>query len=273
MIPQEKELIQSVLDRLASISGAPKDAEADAFISDRLRSLPDAGYNLVQAVVVQELGIKQAERRIAELEKQLADAKAASSQQPAKSTAGSFIPSTNPWTLGNKQPAGSQRQPAPQYQQPPSPQPPAQYGQQPSTSPWNLPGAAPAGGGGFLRNAATAAVGVAGGMLLAEGISSLFSGNHGGMGGGAFGGGMAGSMDESVTENVTINNYYGDSGSDADTSDTDDSDSNVSDDGNYGTDNDVTSDVSYDTTVSSDFSYEADFSDDSSYSSSDDSDS
>jgi hypothetical protein len=70
-------------------------------------------------------------------------------------------------------------------------------------SPW----AQPSGGGSFLRNAATMAAGVAGGALIAEGLTSLFAGHrYGGFGGGygGYGGGT-----EIIEENVT-NNYYED---------------------------------------------------------------
>jgi uncharacterized protein len=201
MTPQERELIQSVFDRLAKVAGSPKDPEAEALIAERLRQLPDGGYNLVQAVVMQEMTLKQAQAHIAELERRLSAA-------PAAAPGGSFLPgqAANPWG----QPARSaipQVPPQPQYGQPqPYAQP--QYAQPQQAAPaW---GQAPA-------NAATAAAGVAGGVLLAEGISSLFGGHHGGFGGGFGGGGFGGGSPwgggtantEAVTENVTVNNYYG----------------------------------------------------------------
>ncbi len=203
MNPTERELIQSVLDRLARVAGSPKDPEAEALITEGTRRLPDSGYNLVQAVVVQELGLKQAESRIAELERQLAEARAAAPQ--AQPQAGGFLGGGNPWGRGSVPPVPPQQtQPAyaPPAQQQYAPQ---QYAAPAAAapSPWGQ-----SAGGGFLRSAATTAAGVAGGVLLAEGLSSLFSGHHGGGGFGSpwGGGGMAGP----VSENVTVNNYYGD---------------------------------------------------------------
>jgi hypothetical protein len=199
MTPQERELIDSVFDRLAQVAGAPKDPEAERLIADRLRTLPDATYGLVQAVAVQEMTLRQAQTHIAELERRLAAA-------PAAASGGGFLGgAANPWA-----PAPRAASPIPQV----APQPqyaPAQTAappQQPAPSPWGQPAAA----GGFLRSAATTAVGMAGGMMLAEGISSLFGGHRGGFGGG-FGGGSpwGGGGTPEVVENVT-NNYYGDAG-------------------------------------------------------------
>lgn len=229
MTPQERDLIQTVIDRLAKVAGSPKDAEAEAYLTERLRPLPDAAYNLVQAVVIQELGLKQAETRIAELERQLAEARAAAPQsQPAG--AGFLAGSPNPWARSSVPPVGAPP-PQPQYAAP-SPQyaPAPQYAAQQPTS-WGQPAA----GGGFLRSAATTAAGVAGGVLLAEGLSSMFSGHHGGGFGGGFAGGSpwgATPVSETVNETV-VNNYY--SGPPpADTAPAASYDTSVSDDGDYG---------------------------------------
>ena len=199
MTPQERDLIESVFSRLAQNAAAPKDPEALALIAERARALPDAAYGLVQAVLVQEAMLKQAQARLTDLEQRLAAAPPAA----APSFLGGAAPA-NPWA-----PQGPAR-PAPQQQQPAF-APPPQYAQPQQASPWGAP---PAAGGGFLQQAATAAVGVAGGMLLAEGVSSLFSGHHGGFGGG-FGGGYEptgfGTGQPEMVENVVVNNYYGDS--------------------------------------------------------------
>ena len=65
MTPQERDLIQSVFDRLARAAGSPKDPEAEALIAERLRTLPDGVYGLVQAVVFQDLALKRAEAHVA----------------------------------------------------------------------------------------------------------------------------------------------------------------------------------------------------------------
>jgi hypothetical protein len=67
MTPQERDLILNVFDRLAKLAGGAKDSQAEALIAERMRGIPDSAYNLVEAVVVQELAIKERDTRIAEL--------------------------------------------------------------------------------------------------------------------------------------------------------------------------------------------------------------
>jgi uncharacterized protein len=212
MTPQEKDLITTLLTRLKNAGGQPKDPEAEALIRQAMSEQPDAPYYLTQTVLIQDLSLHNAQNRIADLEKQLADA-----QQAAKPTATSFLGGL----FGSRPPA-----PAASSGPPPGPwtrapqvagAPPAQpYGQggyaqpgygQPMPGGGGFMGGAMGGGGGFLRSAAATAAGVAGGALLFEGISSLF-GNH--YAGGLMGAGMTPGLGESV-----VNNYYGsDSGSD-----------------------------------------------------------
>src|SRR5580704_6666417 len=209
MEPQERELITTLLTRLQSAVGQSKDAEADALIRQAMTQMPDAPYYLVQTVLIQDLSLHNAQNRIAELEKQLADANAAKSSgsflggllgrgQPAQPAPGS-VPPAGPWT----------RAPQPGYAQPGYAQPgypPPGYAQ-----PAAAGGMFGGGGNSFLRSAAATAAGVAGGALLFQGISSLFghgfAGGLGGFGGMGMGGmGMGGGISETV-----INNY-GDQG-------------------------------------------------------------
>jgi len=156
MTPQERELIESVFDRLARLAGGPKDPEAEALIAERMRSIPDSAYNLVEAVVVQEMAIKERDARIVELERRPAPQPQAQSQPAAFGRQ----PGNNPWGRGSV------------------PSVPQQRPQQQQQSPWGG-GGQPSAGGSFLRTAAGAAVGVAGGMLLANSISSMFGGGGG----------------------------------------------------------------------------------------------
>src|ERR1700727_2288614 len=111
--------------------------------------------------------------------------------------------------------------PPPRGYAPPPPQggypPPPPQGYPPQPGPWSQP-QPPAGGGGFLQNAASTATGVAGGVVLGNLLGGLFGG-HGG--GGLFGGGSApgSGLTGNPTEVTEINNYYDDKsgrGSDAD---------------------------------------------------------
>jgi len=213
MEPQERDLITTLLTRLQSTVGQPKDAEADALIRQAMTQMPDAPYYLVQTVLIQDLSLHNAQNRIAELEKQLADTQAA--RPAATSFLGGLLGRNQPAQPGSVPTAGPWTR-APQVAAPP----PAAYAQ-PGYPPsgYAQPGYAPAAGGvmgamgggsgGFLRSAAMTAAGVAGGALLFEGISSLFG--HGyanslGMGG-------MGGMGTGLGETVINNNYGG--GSDA----------------------------------------------------------
>lgn len=211
MTPQEKDLITTLLARLKNAGGQAKDPEADALIRQAMAEQPDAPYYLVQTVLIQDLSLHNAQQRIADLEKQLADA-----QQAAKPTVTSFLgglfgshppapaassaPPAGPWTR------------APQMAAAPPAQPYGQGGYTQSGYGQPMPGGGGfmgggMGGGGFLRSAAATAAGIAGGALLFEGISSLF-GNH--YAGGLMGAGMTPGLGETV-----VNNYYGsDTGSD-----------------------------------------------------------
>jgi hypothetical protein len=211
MNPQEKELLTTLLDRVKNAPRQDKDPEADALIRQAMAAQPDLPYYLTQTVLIQDLSLHQAQQRIADLEKQLADA-----QQAAKPSVGSFLgglfgsrppaqaggpaqagpPPAGPWT---RSPQVAAAPPAQPYGQPGyAPQP--GYGQQPMAG--GLMGGGMGGaGGGFLRSAAATAAGVAGGALLFQGIESLF-GNH--YAGGLMSGGMTPGLGESV-----VNNYYG----------------------------------------------------------------
>jgi uncharacterized protein len=199
MTPQEKDLLTTLLDRLRNTPRQPKDSEADALIRQATADQPDLSYYLTQTVLIQDLSLHQAQQRIADLEKQLADA-----QQTTKPTVGSFLGglfgSRPPAPAGGPPPAGPWTR-SPQVAAAPPAQPYGQpgYGQQPAGG--GIMAGGMGGGGGFLRSAAATAAGVAGGALLFQGIESLF-GNH--YAGGLMSGGMTPGLGETV-----VNNYYG----------------------------------------------------------------
>jgi hypothetical protein len=204
MTPQENDLITALLNRLKQAAGQPKDAEAEALIRRGMAEQPDAPYLLVQTVLIQDMALGNAQHRIAELERQLAEAKSAPPPQPAQPTSflggamrGS-VPAAGPW--------GQAAQAAPHA--PASGPVWTQSGAAPAASqPAMAPLAAPGASSGFLRQAATTAAGIAGGALLFQGIQSLFGPHYGN-----FLGGMP--MQPGLGETV-INNYYGDQGGNA----------------------------------------------------------
>jgi hypothetical protein len=222
MEPQERELITTLLTRLQSAAGQPKEPEADQLIRQAMAQMPDAPYYLVQTVLIQDLSLHNAQNRIAELEKQVASLPPPQQQQPTSFLGGLFgrsqsqpapapvpgvPPSGGPWTRV-QQPAA----PPPQYAQPGYAQPQPGYAQPAAGG--GLFGAGAGAGGGFLRSAAATAAGVAGGALLFEGISSLFGHNYAsGLGGfGGMGGGMPGGLGETVINNYNDDNQGGGDG-------------------------------------------------------------
>jgi len=203
MTPQERDLVTALLDRLKQQGNQPKDTEADALIRGAMAEQPDAPYYLVQTVLIQDMALRNAESRIAELERQLAQAKAATApqQQPTSFLGGAgrgSVPSSGAWTRstqgGAPEAAWSQSGGMPAGGAPPI-MPGAG-----SSAPAIMPGA----GSGFLRQAATTAAGIAGGALLFQGIQSLF-GPH-------YGSGFLAGMPTQPGISETVNNYYGDQG-------------------------------------------------------------
>ncbi|MGE0423805.1 MAG: DUF2076 domain-containing protein [Reyranellaceae bacterium] len=170
MTPQEKDMITQLLDRLKQVGGQPKDPEAEALIRAAVQAQPDAPYLLVQTALVQNMSLEGAQARIAELEREVAQAREAA----AKPT--SFLGGL----LGGGRPAPQPAQPMARAGSVPQT---GGYAPPPQQPPGYAPGpmqAAPAGGGGsFLRTAAGVAAGVAGGALLYHGLSSMFGGGHG----------------------------------------------------------------------------------------------
>lgn len=192
MTPQERDLVTGLLDRLASAPPQQKDPEAEALIRAAVQRNPDAAYLLVQSTLVQDFALQEAQKRISDLEAQVAAAR-----PPAGNTA-SFLPQ-GPWS--NRAAA-----PAPMGAAPPA-RPGWAGGAVPSAGPqaFGQQGyGQPQQGPSFLRQAATMAAGVAGGALLFQGIQSLFSG-HSMLGGVANAATMPGEV-----INETVNNYYGD---------------------------------------------------------------
>ncbi|CEF54502.1 DUF2076 domain-containing protein [Acetobacter ghanensis] len=215
MTNEERDLIEKFLAR---VSGAAQggfgsvpasqpnlpaiDPQADQFIAQEFQKYPEARYRVTQMAVVQEAALVQAQNRIQQLQFQLQQAQQALQAAQQQSNAGQqksggFFGGL----FGGGQAAQPQAAPppgwggrpaqAPQYQPQPMP-----YGMQPSMF---------RGGSGFLGSALTTATGVAGGMLAANALTSLFSGHHDG---GMDAAGMGGASNE------TIVNNYGDAGAD-----------------------------------------------------------
>jgi len=68
-------LVTVLLERLKKTESPSKDPEAETLIRQTTAEDPDAGYHLVQTILIQDLSLHTAQNRIAELEKSLAEAK------------------------------------------------------------------------------------------------------------------------------------------------------------------------------------------------------
>ncbi|WP_130834187.1 DUF2076 domain-containing protein [[Erwinia] mediterraneensis] len=158
MQSEERELIDGLFSRLkqAESQTGPRDTAAEQLIKLRLQEQPGAPYYMAQAILIQEAAMKKLNERVSQLESQLTQLQ----RQPQQSSGG-FLSSLF---------GGGSRQQAPQ--QPAWNNTPAQP-QQPAYN----PAAAPArGGSGFLGGALQTAVGVAGGVMMANMLTSMF--NH-----------------------------------------------------------------------------------------------
>ncbi|NTF32605.1 DUF2076 domain-containing protein [Rhizobium skierniewicense] len=214
MSPEETQLLKSLFDRVKSASSTPRDTEAEALINQAVRDQPASPYYLAQAVIVQEKGLEAAAAHIRELEDRIHQLQSGNAA-PQQAQQGGFLSSIfggnqqQPTAPGPSAPATYRNDTSGQTQGPwgrnnnDAPQPTGPWsGQQPSAF------GRPSGGGGFLQGALGAAAGVAGGMLLANSLSGIFSNHVASTGwGSAVGGAGAGAA---PVEETVINNYYGD---------------------------------------------------------------
>ncbi len=201
MTPDERDIIGQFVTRVsgtqvATFAGGsvpatrpalpPVDPEADRFLAELFSRFPEARYRITQTAFVHEAALAEAQTRIQALQAELAQLRQALNTQAAQPRSGGFFGGLF---------GGGQRTPAPGYPQayPPQAYPPQAYPPQ-AYPPQAYPTAYPpsyqpgmfSGGSGFLGSALTTAAGVAGGVLAADAISSMFHHNTG------FGGGLPG---------------------------------------------------------------------------------
>ncbi|CAK17447.1 DUF2076 domain-containing protein [Pseudomonas entomophila] len=183
MNTEEQTLIDGLFSRLkqAEDPAQPRDAQAQAHIEERLRQQPAAPYYMAQAILVQEAAIKRLDEQNKQLEADLKQARAQleATRSSSNNGGGGFLSSI--FGAGARNPApepqrsvapppssgGGWREPAPQAYAQPQAQP--GFGA--------VPAPARSGASSFLGGAMQTAAGVAGGVLLAQGISSLFNHN------------------------------------------------------------------------------------------------
>lgn len=178
MTPQERQLVDELFDKLASLENAPRDPDAGKAIADGQRRAPNAIYALVQTVLLQDEALKRADERIQQLE-------AGQAPQPQ----GGFLDNMRDTLFGGGQPQSGGRGSVPRTGE--SRGPMWNSGQVLGQGQGNgggygygsgaqaAPPPAPAGGGGgsFLGTAAAAAAGVIGGSLLMNSMRGMFGGS------------------------------------------------------------------------------------------------
>lgn len=183
MNAEEHQLIADLFDRLRNVGAVEKDRDAEQLIISLARQNPDAGYLLVQNVLVQEQVVQQQQQELQAMQARVQQLEAMVQRPAAQAQAPA---SGNGGFLGGMF-GGSRSQPSQRSSVPPVTRPGAQQ-----ASPWgrtsNAQGAAPyqqapqaqaapAAGGGFMRSAMATAAGVAGGMLAANAISNMMNGS------------------------------------------------------------------------------------------------
>lgn len=184
---EEQTLIDGLFTRLrqAEAEGTPRDAQAQAHIAGLVQQHAAAPYYMAQAILVQEAALKRLDEQNRQLQAELAEARARAANAapaPAQQSSGGFLSSL----------FGSSARPAPsQPVAAPAPSngggwrdgpgsgggvaPQSNWGAPPAPAPQAAP--AHSGASSFLGGALQTAAGVAGGVMLAQGISSLFHHN------------------------------------------------------------------------------------------------
>lgn len=165
MTPQEAQRVAELFDRLASLEGRPRDAEAERLIAESLRRAPNAVYALVQTVLVQDEALRAADARIQELE------------AAAQPQSGGFLDSMRDTLFGGGQRPRGSVPPVPPQGTPMGVPPAFGTGAARMDNP-PAPQQVPQQGGSFLGTAAAAAAGVIGGSLLLDSIRSMMGGQR-----------------------------------------------------------------------------------------------
>lgn len=137
----DRQAIAGLFDKLSQVERQmpDRDPEAERFIGDAIARNPGAPYYMAQTVVVQEHALTAAQSRIEQLEAELTEARNASQ-------GGGFLSGLFGGGAAPRLPAPTSRP---------------------------MPQGAP---GGFLAGAAQTAIGVAGGVLLANAVAGTFAG-------------------------------------------------------------------------------------------------
>lgn len=156
---EEQRLIEGLFQRLkqAEQQSGTRDGQADRMIAEFVRQQPSAPYYMAQSMLIQEAALKRLHAQIQDLQNEVASLK--NSQQ---SGGGSFLSSLFGGGKSQPQQPANNWNSAPPQQQPPQPQAAPTYAQPAARS------------GGFMAGALQTAAGVAGGVVLADMLTSMF---------------------------------------------------------------------------------------------------
>jgi hypothetical protein len=192
MTPQERELLEALFARVRTAPAIAPDPEAQAYIAEQIRLLPQAAYLLSQTVIIQEETLKAAAAKIDEINLRVAELEEA--QRAAQTQPASFLGGIGKSIFGGQDPApvgargsvpsaGGARDFAAVNSDAPRSAGIGMPNVAPPANRWTQQGRPIAGaeqppqaggGGSFLKGALGAAAGVAGGMLLANSLGGLF---------------------------------------------------------------------------------------------------
>lgn len=172
----------------------PMDPEADRLIADLFSRYPEARYRITQSAFAQEAALIDATNRIQQLEWEVENARRQGQAQAAQAGGGGLFGGMFGGRSNTPMPPAMPPRPQPQYPPGYNPQAMAQQSR---------------GGMGFLGTAASAAAGVAGGMLLGNMLM-------GALGGGAAQAAGAAGADATPTSGADAGGWGGDEKAPAD---------------------------------------------------------
>ena len=190
MTPEERQVITGIFERLKAAENRPRDPEAEKLISDLVARQPYAPYAMAQLIYVDEQALANLQQRVEALDHEL---QKAHEEAQARPQSGGFLSSLFGGP-GTQAPSGASQTAAPRPGYAPQPYgsggpaptgpmsgvAPQPGGPTQAGGPWGgqAPGAPGWGGqpqgGGFFQSALSTAAGVAGGMVLANALTSAF---------------------------------------------------------------------------------------------------
>ena len=162
MDQNERRMIDDLFGKLrqAEQQAGPREREAEQQIAEALSRQPAAPYYMSQVILIQEQAMQSLNERVQQLEQALAE-------RPASGGGflGGLFGGGTSQSTPNARPAPGRTPAMPSG---------GQYGAPATASRGWSNQAQPAAGGGFMASAMQTAVGVAGGMLLANAIGGMF---------------------------------------------------------------------------------------------------